>query len=83
MSDRIRDLRLIQLTLKIAVLEPYADIDLEMQGAERGVHFQPLEAEVLAAVEDVVEERAGSMKGLVQVEVRDITTKNVGGLIRG
>ena len=78
----MRDLRLLTFTLKIAVLEPYADVELEMQGAERGVHFQPLEAEVLAAVEDVVQERAGSMKGLVQVQVRDVTTKNVGGLIR-
>ena len=79
----MRDLRLLQFTLKIAVLEPYADLELEMRGAERGVHFQPLEAEVLAAVEDVVEERAGSMKGLVQVEIRDVTAKNVGSLIRG
>ena len=79
----MRDLRLLTFTLKIAVLEPYADVELEMQGAERGVHFQPLEAEVLAAVEDVVQERAGSMKGLVQVEVYDIATKNVGSLIRG
>ena len=83
MSERMRDLRLLEFTLKIAVLEPYSDVDLEMQGAERGVHFQPLEAEVLAAVEDVVEERAGSMKGLVQVEIRDVTAKNVGSLIRG
>jgi len=79
----MRDLRLLTFTLKIAVLEPYADVELEMQGAERGVHFQPLEAEVLAAVEDVVQERAGSMKGLVQVEVNDITTRNVGSLIKG
>lgn len=83
MSERIRDLRLLQFTLKIAVLEPYADVELEVRGAERGVHFQPLEAGVLAAVEDVVQERAGSMKGLVQVEVRDIATKNVGSLIKG
>jgi len=83
MEAKMRDLRLLTFTLKIAVLEPYADVELEMQGAERGVHFQPLEAEVLSAVEDVVQERAGSMKGLVQVEVYDIATKNVGSLIRG
>ena len=83
MSERMRDLRLLEFTLKIAVLEPYADVELEIRGAERGVHFRPLEAEVLAAVEDVVQERAGSMKGLVQVEIRDVTAKNVGSLIRG
>ena len=82
MNERIRDFRLLQFTLKIAVLEPYADVDLEMRGAERGISFLPLENEILAAVEDVVQERAGSMKGLVQVEVRDVTSKNVGGLIR-
>ena len=81
MNERIRDFRLLQFTLKIAVLEPYADVDLEMRGAERG-SFLSLENEILAAVEDVVQERAGSMKGLVQVEVRDVTSKNVGGLIR-
>ena len=83
MSDRISDLRLIQFTLKIAVLEPYADLELEIQGAERGVHFEPLEDQILNAVERVVEARAGSMKGLVQVEVRGVTAKNVGSLIRG
>jgi hypothetical protein len=81
MSTPIRDLRLLQFNLRIAVLEPYADVELEMQGAERGVHFRPLEAEVLAAVERVVEARAGSMKGLVQVEVRDVRTKIAGPLI--
>lgn len=83
MSERIRDLRLLQFTLKIAVLEPYADVELAMRGVDPGVHFRPLEDEVLAAVEDVVEERAGSMKGLVQVEVSDIATKPVGSLLRG
>jgi hypothetical protein len=82
MSDRISDLRLIQFTLKIAVLEPYADLELEIQGAERGVHFEPLEDQILNAVERVVEARAGSMKGLVQVEVGGVTAKNVGSLIR-
>lgn len=65
-----RDLRLIQFTLKIAVLEPYADLELEMRGAERGVNFQPLEAKVVAALEDVVQEKAATIKGLVQLEVR-------------
>ena len=82
MSERMRDFRSIQFTLRVAVVEPYADVELEMRGAERGLHFRALEAEVLDAVERVVEARAGSMKGLVQVEVRDVTTKNVGSLIR-
>ena len=44
--------------------------------------MRSLEEEVLASGERVVEERAGSMKGVVQVEVRDISTKPVGVLIR-
>jgi len=40
------------------VLEPYADLELEIQGAERGVHFEPLEDQILNAVERVVEARA-------------------------
>lgn len=82
MDGPLRDFRLIQFNLRIAVLEPYSDVDLELRGAKRGVNFRPLEEEVLAAVERVVEERAGSMKGVAQVEVRDISTKSVGGLIR-
>lgn len=77
------DLRLLQFTLKVAVLEPYADAKIALSvGTDPGIHFERLESQILAAVEKVVEDRAGSMKGLVQVRSSEVKEKNVGGLIR-
>ena len=76
------DLKLWQFDLKVAVLEPYSDLQKELQGAEPNVDFEPLKFEILHAIEGILQEHAGSMKALVQVQVGEITARNVPGLIR-
>jgi len=76
------DLKLWQFDLKVAVLEPYSDLQRELRGAEPHVDFEPLKYEILHAIEDILQNHAGSMKALVQVQVGEITTRNVPGLIR-
>lgn len=44
-------------TLKVGVLEPYTDLAAQLQGAEE---FPSLQDEVLAAVEEVIQRRAGN-----------------------
>jgi hypothetical protein len=65
-------------TLKVAVLEPYTDLSVQLQGGE---DFPLLQDEVLAAVEEVIQRRAGSMKGLAQVRVLDIEKTNLEALV--
>ena len=65
-------------TLKVGVLEPYTDLTAQLQGAD---NFPSLQDEVLAAVEDVIQRRAGTMKGLAQVSVLDVEKANVKGLV--
>ena len=65
-------------TLKVGVLEPYTDLTAQLQGAD---NFPSLHDEVLAAVEEVIQRRAGTMKGLAQVRVLDLERANVKGLV--
>ena len=65
-------------TLRVGVLEPYTDLTAQLQGAEE---FPSLQDEVLAAVEDVIQRRAGSMKGLAQVRVLNVEKANVKALV--
>jgi hypothetical protein len=65
-------------TLKIGVLEPYTDLTAQLQGADE---FPSLQDEVLAAVEEVIQRRAGRMKGLAQVRVLDVEKANVNPLV--
>lgn len=65
-------------TLKVGVLEPYVDLTAQLQGAD---DFPSLQDEVLAAVEGVIQRRAGSMKGLAQVRVLDVEKANVKPLV--
>ena len=65
-------------TLKVGVLEPYTDLTAQLQGAEE---FPSLQDEVLTAVEEVIQRRAGTMKGLAQVRVLDVEKANVKALV--
>lgn len=65
-------------TLKVGVLEPNTDLTTQLQGAD---NFPSLQDEVLAAVEEVIQRRAGTMKGLAQVRVLDVEKANVKGLV--
>lgn len=65
-------------TLKVGVLEPYTDLTAQLQGVE---DFPSLQDEVLAAVEEVIQRRAGSMKGLAQVRVLSVERANVKALV--
>ena len=64
-------------TMKVGVLEPYTDLTAQLQGAE----VPSLQDEVLAAVEDVIQRRAGTMKGLAQVRVLNVEKANVKALV--
>ena len=77
----MNDLKLWQFTLRIGVLEPYCDLRCELRGATAGEDFTPLQDEILEAVEAVIARRAGQMKGLAQVAVVDVETRNVEGLV--
>ena len=65
-------------TLRVGVLEPYTDLNVQLQGADE---FPSLQDEVLAAVEEVIQRRAGRMKGLAQVRVLDVEKANVNPLV--
>jgi hypothetical protein len=65
-------------TLRVGVLEPYTDLTAQLQGAEE---FPSLQDEVLAAVAEVIQRRAGTMKGLAQVRVLDVERANVRALV--
>ena len=65
-------------TLKVGVLEPYTDLTAQLQGAEE---LPVITGRGLAAVEDVIQRRAGTMKGLAQVRVLDVEKANVKGLV--
>ena len=77
----MNDLKHWQFGLRVGILEPYSDLNLELRGAERGVDFRSLEDEILEAVERVLERRAGEMKALAQVAIDDVSSRNVRGLV--
>ena len=54
----MNDLKHWQFSLRLEILEPYSDLNIEHRGAEKHVEFRPLEDETLEAVEHVLERRA-------------------------
>lgn len=77
----MNDLQHWQFSLRVGILEPYSDLNMELRGAEKNVDFRPLEDEILEAVERVLERRAGEMKALAQVAVVDVSSRNFRGLV--
>jgi hypothetical protein len=65
-------------TLRVGVLEPYTDLTAQLRGAEE---LPSLQDEVLAAVEEVIQRKAGTMKGLAQVRMLDVEKANVKPLV--
>jgi len=71
----MNDLKHWQFSLRLEILEPYSDLNIEHRGAEKHVEFRPLEDETLEAVEHVLERRAGQMKALAQVAIFDASSR--------
>jgi len=74
----MNDLRLTNFTINVAVLEPYTDLSLRSDDESEILYLKDL---IFQAVGEIIDERAGRMRGLAQVSLGNISTKHVPSLV--